>query len=123
MVTFKKALANACIAAKLPVLHPHALRHTAATRWAWDHVEVPTMMALGGWKTPYVPLTVYAQSNKERMELAMSRTVVGAIDGQRVMDIVRRPSVSIVKSQGGRVSGQPDSNRRPSAPKADALPG
>lgn len=74
MVTFKKALAGACKAAGLPILHPHTLRHTAATRWAWDGVDVPTMMKLGGWKTPAIPLTIYAQTNQERVADALLRS-------------------------------------------------
>jgi integrase len=74
MTSYKKALAGACKAANLPVLHPHALRHTAATRWVWDGVDIPTMMKLGGWKTPVVPLGVYAQTNQEHMAEALFRS-------------------------------------------------
>ena len=72
--TFKKSLANACEAAGLPVLHPHALRHTAATRWTHNQVDVPTMMKLGGWSTPTVPLQVYAHSTEQWAAEAIQRT-------------------------------------------------
>lgn len=47
--TFRGALKGACERAKVPLLHPHALRHTGATRLALSGTSRKTLMAIGGW--------------------------------------------------------------------------
>lgn len=74
--SFKRALAGACKAAGLPVLNPHGLRHTATTRWVEGAVDIPTMMRLGGWKTPTVPLQVYAHTTEARARAAIEGTAL-----------------------------------------------
>ncbi len=121
MNNFKKGLAGACEAAGIPVLHPHALRHTAATRWTRGGVDVPTIMGLGGWKTPSVPLQVYAQTTEDWKREAVVNTQV-FVDQKPLTNRIGK-NVGLSKSGLESKSGRPDSNRRPSAPKADALPG
>jgi integrase len=74
---FKKGLALACKQLGLPVLHPHALRHTAATRWAWAGVDQKTAMALGGWETGEMLTEIYAHTDASRMASVMATTSVG----------------------------------------------
>ena len=74
---FRKALKTSCRLAGLPELHPHALRHTAATRWAWSGVDRPTAMRLGGWKSAEMLDEVYAHTDESRMEEVMRATAVG----------------------------------------------
>lgn len=49
LTTFKKTLARACRDAGVPELHPHALRHTGATRWAAGGAARRALMEAGGW--------------------------------------------------------------------------
>ena len=79
MKDFRRALRTSCRLAGLPELHPHALRHSAATRWAWAGVDRPTAMRLGGWKSAEMLDEVYAHSDEGRMEEAMVRTAVGGM--------------------------------------------
>lgn len=65
--SFKKALAGACRAIGLPVLHPHALRHTGATRVALSKVERRTLMAIGGWETGEMLDEVYEHTSDARV--------------------------------------------------------
>lgn len=117
--TYKKALAGACEAADLPRLHPHALRHTAATRWVAAGVDIPTMMRIGGWRTSAVPLEVYAQTTPDRLREALERTEVGAAVDQQLLTSTPEGGGDTGDCGLGTYSGQPDSNRRPSAPKAE----
>lgn len=72
--SYRASLLSACKEAGVPELHPHALRHTAATRWAWAGMDVATMMQLGGWRSPAIPLGVYAQSNSARARELLEAT-------------------------------------------------
>lgn len=74
---YRRALKTSCRLADVPELHPHALRHTAATRWAWSGVDRPTAMRLGGWKSAEMLDEVYAHTDESRMEEVMRTTAVG----------------------------------------------
>ena len=87
--TFRGTLVAACKRAGLPVLHPHALRHTWATRMAVKGVPRPITMALGGWKSPSVLETVYQHS--------VSDLEAGAIAGAAL------PKVERGAEKGGKV--------------------
>lgn len=49
---FRKALRSACKAARVPELHPHAQRHSAATTHAGTGATIGDLMKHFGWKTP-----------------------------------------------------------------------
>ena len=74
---FKKALANACRRAGVPVVHPHALRHTWATRLATAGVDRRTLMELGGWSSSAVLDEIYAHAPAAHMAEVMGRMGVG----------------------------------------------
>ncbi|MCP4920877.1 MAG: tyrosine-type recombinase/integrase, partial [Proteobacteria bacterium] len=57
---FIKALRRACATAGLEPIHPHALRHTWASRLAMAGVDRQTLMVLGGWKDGRMLDEVYA---------------------------------------------------------------
>lgn len=80
---YRRALKTSCRLAGVPELHPHALRHTAATRWAWAGVDRPTAMKLGGWKSSEMLDEVYAHTDENRMEEAMQATAVGGMTPYR----------------------------------------
>ena len=56
---FRRALASACRKAGVPELHPHALRHTWATRLAMKGIPRAITMALGGWRSPEILEGIY----------------------------------------------------------------
>lgn len=73
--SFRKALAGACVEAGLPEkLHPHALRHTAATAIAWQGASLRDLMDHFGWSSEAMA-KVYLHSNTSRL-----RELVGAAD-------------------------------------------
>lgn len=68
----KKALAGACRAIGIPVLNPHALRHTGATRLAFAGMDRPTLMAIAGWGTGEMADEVYGHTTSARMAEALA---------------------------------------------------
>lgn len=65
MTTFRGTLRSSCRLAGVPELHPHALRHTWATRLAVKGIPKAVTMALGGWTSPRVLEEVYQHSVTE----------------------------------------------------------
>lgn len=57
--SYKKALATTCRAAGVPVLHPHSLRHTGATRLCLTGASVQEVQRAGRWRSPSIPLRIY----------------------------------------------------------------
>lgn len=74
---FKKGLANACRRAGVPVVHPHALRHTWATRLATAGVDRRTLMDLGGWTSSSVLDEIYSHAPEDHKVGVMARTGLG----------------------------------------------
>lgn len=65
--SFKKALEGACVEAGLPQrLHPHALRHTAATALAWQGASLRDLMDHHGWSTEAMA-RVYLHTDPARL--------------------------------------------------------
>lgn len=67
---FKVALHGACRRAGLGLIHPHALRHTWASRLAMQGVDRRSLMELGGWTSGAMLDEVYAHvpdQHKARM--------------------------------------------------------
>ena len=67
---FKVALHGACRRAGLAPVHPHALRHTWASRLAMQGVDRRSLMELGGWTSGAMLDEVYAHvpdQHKARM--------------------------------------------------------
>ncbi len=76
--SFKKALAGACRTIGLPVLNPHALRHTGATRLAFAGVERRTTMKVGGWTTGDMLDEIYEHTSDQRAaDVLKANEVVG----------------------------------------------
>ena len=74
--SFKASLKKACARAGVPLLHPHALRHTWATRMAIGGIPKMVTMSLGGWRTPAVLEKIYQHSVSELEVEAMARMAV-----------------------------------------------
>lgn len=74
---FKRALEGACKEAEVPLLYPHALRHTAATRWMWAGMDRPTALAVGGWKSTKMLDEVYSHSDRKRAAEQLQATALG----------------------------------------------
>ena len=89
--TFKKGLAVACARAGLAPIHPHALRHSWATRMAIAGAPRATTQALGGWTSPRVLEAVYQHSvtELEAQALQMASVPVAAGEGSRPLRLVR----------------------------------
>lgn len=51
----------------IPILEPHELRHTAATLWALDGIDVYTIAKLCGWSDLKMLSRVYGHSNPEAL--------------------------------------------------------
>jgi integrase len=75
---FRKALRSACKRAGVPTVHPHALRHTWASRLAVAGIDRRTLMELGGWKDGRMLDEVYAHVTDDHKADVMARTGVGA---------------------------------------------
>jgi integrase len=73
MTSYRRALANACKSAGLPVLNPHALRHTGATRLALAGVERRTTQAIGGWRTGEMLDEIYEHTCDDRQAEVAAR--------------------------------------------------
>jgi len=65
--SFRNALRNACKEAGVPILNPHALRHTWATLAFAAGMDLRVVQELGGWKNPDVPLSIYAHITSDRV--------------------------------------------------------
>lgn len=74
---FKKALANACRRAGVPIVYPHALRHTWATRLAMAGVDRRSLMDLGGWTSSSVLDEIYAHATETHKADVMARMGLG----------------------------------------------
>lgn len=74
---FKKTLKAACARAGLPLLHPHALRHSWATRAAIAGVPRVVAMAVGGWTDPRTLEAVYQHSVSGLEAQAVQQTSLG----------------------------------------------
>lgn len=55
----------------MPALTPHELRHTAATQWALDKVDLYTIAKLGGWTDLKMLAKVYGHADVEAMRAAL----------------------------------------------------
>ena len=75
---FIKALKRACKTAGLPPIHPHALRHTWASRLAMAGVDRQSLMVLGGWRDGRMLDEVYAHVSDDHVADVMSRMGVQA---------------------------------------------
>ena len=51
----------------VPILNPHEMRHTVATLWALDKVDLYAISKLGGWSDLKMLAKVYGHSDVEKM--------------------------------------------------------
>ena len=70
------ALSGACKRARVPDIHPHALRHSWASRLATAGVDRPTLMALGGWTSGELLDEVYARAHTSHIRTQVDRTAL-----------------------------------------------
>lgn len=77
----KKALATACRMIGVPVVSPHGLRHSGATRLATLGVERRTLMQIGGWTSAETLDEVYSHTTDARMLEVLRATEVGCATG------------------------------------------
>lgn len=80
--SYKKTLVGACKALGLPLLNPHALRHTGATRLAFHGVERRTLMEIGGWSSGEMLDEVYEHTSDARMEEVLTSAEVSSVTQQ-----------------------------------------
>lgn len=74
---FGIALRRACTRAGVPVVGPHALRHTWASRLAMSGVDRRALMDLGGWSSGQMLDQVYAHVPSEHLEEVMAKSGLG----------------------------------------------
>lgn len=55
----------------IPILTPHELRHTAATLWALNKIDLYTISKLGGWSDLKMLSKVYGHADVEAMRAAL----------------------------------------------------
>ena len=70
---FRKALERACRTAGIERMHPHALRHTWASRLAMAGVDRRTLMELGGWTEGRMLDEVYSHVTDDHMDEVMGK--------------------------------------------------
>lgn len=81
---FLRALANACERAGVPVVHPHALRHSWASIHAQKGVPRNTLLYLGGWKSSEVLDEIYCHiSPKHAAEMIDLHGIELSLDSGR----------------------------------------
>ncbi len=66
----RRVLARTCEKAGVPRYTPHSLRRAAASFLLARGVDLPTVMAVLGWRSAQVVLQVYAQAQAESRDLA-----------------------------------------------------
>lgn len=77
---FGIALRRACRRAGIPVIHPHGLRHTWASRLAMAGVDRRTLMELGGWSSGAMLDEIYSHCTDVHKDDVMARMGVGLPD-------------------------------------------
>jgi len=90
---FRRALDAACEAAEVERIRPVELRHTGATFAVHERgFKVPELMAMGGWSSPQIPLTVYVKQSTKGAEAKLRAEEDPANPEGRVIDLrdVRR---------------------------------
>lgn len=80
---FRKALIAAAKRAGVPRVHPHAMRHSFATRLAIAGVDRRTLMELGGWTDSSMLDEVYAHTTDDHKAEVMARTGVASSSAAR----------------------------------------
>ena len=55
----------------MPILNPHELRHTVATLWKDDGVDVYSISKLGGWADLDMIAKRYAHNNIDALKKAL----------------------------------------------------
>jgi len=78
---FRTALEGACARAKIPVIHPHGLRHTWATRLAMAGVDRRTLMELGGWADSRMLDEIYSHAPDAHKAEVMARAGIAPAPG------------------------------------------
>jgi integrase len=75
---FKLALYRACDRAGVERVHPHALRHTWASRLAMDGVDRQTLLTVGGWKEGRMLDEIYAHVTDDHVNNVMARAGISS---------------------------------------------
>jgi integrase len=75
---FKLALYRACDRAGVERVHPHALRHTWASRLAMDGVDRQTLLTVGGWKEGRMLDEIYAHVTDDHVNDVMARAGISS---------------------------------------------
>ena len=78
---FRTALEGACKRAGIPVIHPHGLRHTWATRLAMAGVDRRTLMELGGWADSRMLDEIYSHAPDAHKAEVMARSGIAPLPG------------------------------------------
>jgi len=78
MKDFGGTLKASCWKAGVHVIHPHALRHTWATLAFSAGIDVRAVQELGGWRSPELPLRIYAHVSTQHAREAMRRFPLGS---------------------------------------------
>jgi len=90
MKSFRRTLVQACEAAKVPILHQHALRHCWATLALAGGMDIRAVQELGGWKNPDVPLKIYAHVSTGHALSAVQKFPLGRIPQGTVIQMPGR---------------------------------
>lgn len=119
--SFKKALEGACAEAGLPQrLHPHALRHTAATALAWQGASLRDLMDHHGWSTEAMA-RVYLHTDPARLRklvTAADPLATGMADtrtpeqGSTPIDLTKRLTTTLPKA-GSTTSSRRQAKEKP----------
>lgn len=110
---FRKALHSACERAGIPTVHPHALRHTWASRLAMAGVDRRTLMELGGWKDGRMLDEVYAHVTDDHKADVMARTGVAAAAATRAEAANDPPQDEMPDSSARQLDSTGTTTKRP----------
>jgi integrase len=114
--TFRGTLRLACKRAGVPKVHPHALRHTWATRMARGGTPMATTQVLGGWSSPSILIRIYQHATSELEGQALEGVSLSAppiaatgVEARQALQLVVTPA----QPAAPRPRAQPSTPRAP----------
>ncbi len=99
IVNVQRPFQQAVRQARLSNVRFHDLRHCAASYLFMKGTDPRTVMEIGGWSDPRIPLRIYASVSDQHKRKAIGELSFGKSDMTRTYTVSREPNASIVSSE------------------------